>query len=109
MSGKRQAKFTWKEWSHLMASCLVLASMMVVAILTLQRELPNKSYEERLQSLETQVSQLQRINQELRGQLNALQEEYNYSLMETPREGVPREPNAPGFTITREDLYTPTD
>lgn len=109
MSGKRQAKFTWKKWGHLIAGCLVLAAMMVVAILTLQKELPNKSYEERLQSLETQVSQLQRINQELRGQLNALQEEYNYSLMETPREGVPLEPNAPGSTITREDLYAPTD
>lgn len=109
MSGKRQTKFTWKEWSHLIASCLVLAAMMVVAILTLQKELPNKSYEERLQSLETQVFQLQRINQELRGQLNALQEGYNDSLMETSQEGVPREPNAPGSTINMEDLYAPTD
>lgn len=109
MSGKRQAKFTKKEWGQLIASCLILAAMMVMSILMLQKELPNKFYEERLQSLETQVSQLQRINQELRGQLNALQEEYNYSLMETPPEGVPREPNAPGSTITREDLYAPTD
>lgn len=109
MSGKRQAKFTKKEWGQLIASCLILAAMMVMSILMLQKELPNKSYEERLESLETQVSQLQRINQELRGQLNALQKEYNDSLMETPREGVPLEPNAPGSTITSEDLYAPTD
>lgn len=109
MSGKRQAKFTRKGCGQLIASCLILASMVVMSILMLQKELPNKSYEERLGDLETRVYQLQRINQELRGQLNALQEEYNDSLMETPKEGVPREPNAPGSSITREDLYAPTD
>lgn len=109
MSGKRQAKFTKKEWGQLIASCFILAAMMVMSILMLQKELPNKSYEKRLEDLETRVYQLQRINQELRGQLNALQEEYNDSLMETPQGGVPREPNAPGSPITREDLYAPTD
>lgn len=63
--------------------------------------------------LNSKVDKLQEQVYQLQGQMVYLEErleslERVKAMEEQAAEGVPREPNAPGSTITREDLYPPT-
>lgn len=62
----------------------------------------------RVSKLEEQVYQLQGQTMYLEERLGSL-EGVKLTAEEQIVEGVPREPNAPGSTVTMEDLYPPTD
>lgn len=62
----------------------------------------------RVSKLEEQVYQLQGQTMYLEERLESLERVKAKAEVQTA-EGVPREPNAPGSTVTMEDLYPPTD
>lgn len=62
----------------------------------------------RVAELQERVYQLQGQTMYLEERLGSL-EEVKLTAEEQIVEGVPREPNAPGSTVTMEDLYPPTD
>lgn len=81
-------------WVVIVSPVFLLASLLILNI--------------RVAELQERVYQLQEQTMYLEERLGSL-EGVKLTAEEQIVEGVPREPNAPGSTVTMEDLYPPTD